>query len=389
MFTAVSANRRVGDTLSGARDILAAVSRAESPTASSRRVASTDIVAAAQRFPRLRYMGSKYRLLPHLERTFAEIGGSTAVDAFSGSGVVSYLLKAQGFTVATNDFLNFPHVITRATVVNSSVRLEADLIEEICGPPADDRDFISSTFDGLYFDAADRAFLDSAWSHIDRLRGYRRDLAISALVLSAARKQPRGVFTFTDSSRYADGRRYLLMSLHDHFRLRAAADYNATVFSNGSRHHSSCGDVFDLDATGVLGGAPDLVYLDPPYAPPSDDNDYIKRYHFLEGLSAYWQGMTIMENTKTKKLPKRYTPFAYKHSIDDALVRTFDHFTDAGAIVLSYSSNALPGPDRIVDLLGKVKPHVEVIAIDHKYSFGTHAAAARRDVSEFLFIGRD
>ncbi|OPX16900.1 DNA methyltransferase, partial [Gordonia sp. i37] len=87
--------------MSGARDILAAVSRAESPTASSRRVASTDIVAAAQRFPRLRYMGSKYRLLPHLERTFAEIGGSTAVDAFSGSGVVSYLLKAQGFTVAT------------------------------------------------------------------------------------------------------------------------------------------------------------------------------------------------------------------------------------------------------------------------------------------------
>jgi DNA adenine methylase/adenine-specific DNA-methyltransferase len=32
---------------------------------------------------------------------------------------------------------------------------------------------------------------------------------------------------------------------------------------------------------------------------------------------------------------------------------------------------------------------VETIAIDHKYSFGTHAAATRRDVSEYLFIGRD
>ena len=105
-------------------------------------------------------MGSKYRLLPHLERTFAEIGGQTAVDAFSGSGVVSYLLKAQGFEVVSNDFLNFPHIITRATVANSSVRLEPDLIDEICGPPADDRDFIRRTFDGLYFDAADRAFLD-------------------------------------------------------------------------------------------------------------------------------------------------------------------------------------------------------------------------------------
>ncbi|GAA1481133.1 DNA adenine methylase [Gordonia sinesedis] len=348
---------------------------------------SVDVVERAQRFPRLRYMGSKYRLLPHLERTFAEIGGGTAVDAFSGSGVVSYLLKAQGFEVVGNDFLTFPHIITRATVANSSVRLEPELVEQICGPPADDRDFISRTFDGLYFDAEDRRFLDSAWSHIARLRGYRRDLAIAALVLSAARKQPRGVFTFTDSSRYADGRRDLRMSLRDHFRLRAAGEYNATVFSNGSTNRSVCGDIFDL--TLPWSAPPDLVYLDPPYAPPTDDNDYIKRYHFLEGLSAYWEGMTIMENTRTKKLPKRYTPFAYKHSIDDALVRTFSHFEDAGAIVLSYSSNALPGPDRIVDLLGKVKPSVEVVAIDHKYSFGTHAAATRRDVSEFLFIGRD
>ncbi|MGK2381000.1 DNA adenine methylase [Gordonia tangerina] len=351
-------------------------------------VASTDVVEHAQRFPRLRYMGSKYRLLPHLERTFAEIGGSTAVDAFSGSGVVSYLLKAQGFQVLSNDFLTFPHIITRATVANSSVRLEPDLIDEICGPPADDRDFIQDTFDGLYFDAEDRAFLDSAWSHIDRLRGYRRDLAISALVLSAARKQPRGVFTFTDSSRYADGRRDLRMSLRDHFRTRSAAEYNATVFSNGRSNRSVSGDIFDLDLS-ALDAPPDLVYLDPPYAPPTDDNDYIKRYHFLEGLSAYWQGMTIMEHTKTKKLTKRYTPFAYKHSIEDALVRTFEHFEQAGAIVLSYSSNALPGADRIVDLLGKVKPSVEVIAIDHKYSFGTHVAATRRDVSEYLFIGRD
>ena len=355
----------------------------------TRPVGSAEVVARAQRFPRLRYMGSKYRLLPHLERTFAEIGGTTAVDAFSGSGVVSYLLKAQGFSVASNDFLNFPSIIARATVANSSVRLEPELIDEICGPALDDRDFIRSTFDGLYFDAADRAFLDSAWSHIARLRGYRRDLAISALVLSAARKQPRGVFTFTDATRYADGRRDLRMSLRDHFRLRAASEYNSTVFSNGRKHRSSCDDVFDLDVTPLFDAAPDLVYLDPPYAPPTDDNDYIKRYHFLEGLSVYWEGMSIMENTKTKKLPKRFTPFAYKRTIDDALVRTFEHFEDAGAIVLSYSSNALPGADRIVDLLGKVKPSVEVIAIDHKYSFGTHAAATRRDVSEYLFIGRD
>ena len=52
---------------------------------------------------------------------------------------------------------------------------------------------------------------------------------------------------------------------------------------------------------------PDLVYLDPPYVPPSDDNCYIKRYHFLEGLSKYWNGEEIMENTKVKKIKKKGT----------------------------------------------------------------------------------
>lgn len=346
-------------------------------------MSSSEIVAHAQQFPRLRYMGSKYRLLPHLERVFAEIGGETAVDAFSGSGVVSYLLKVQGFEVMSNDFLSFPAVIAAATVQNSSVRLDSDLIDQICGPPADDRDFIQTKFDGLYFTPEDRRFLDSAWSHIDTLKGHRRDLAIAALVLSAARKQPRGVFTFTDGTKYADGRRDLQLTLCEHFRERAA-DYNATVFSNGKRSRARRGEVFDIPHT-----APDLVYLDPPYAPPSDDNDYIKRYHFLEGLSVYWRGVNIMENTKTKKLEKRFTPFAYKRTIEDALLRSFEHFEEAGAIVLSYSSNAIPDATRIRDLLGKVKPHVEVLAIDHKYSFGTHVAAARRDVSEYLFIGRD
>lgn len=326
-------------------------------------------------------MGSKYQLLPHLEQLFAELGGKTAVDAFSGSGVVSYLLKAQGFSVTSNDFLAFPGMITRAAVANSSVKLTRADIDRICGPTADDRDFIQSKFEGLYFTAEDRAFLDSAWSHIDPLTGFKRDIAISALVLSAARRQPRGVFTFTDSTRYADGRRDLRMSLRDHFR-RAAAEYNAVVFSNGDKSRTVTGDVFDLDIRTA-----DLVYLDPPYAPPRDDTDYIKRYHFLEGLSVYWRDVTIMEETKTKKLEKRFTPFAYKRTIEDALLRTFEHFEDARAIVLSYSSNALPDAERIVDLMGKVKPNVRKIAVDHKYSFGTHAAATRRDVAEYLFVG--
>jgi len=112
-----------------------------------------EVVRRAGLFPRLRYMGSKYRLIPHLARAFTELGGATALDAFSGSGVVSYLLKACGYQVTANDFLTFPAVIARASVVNQDVTLGADDIAAICGPPADDRDFIQRTFGGIYFTA--------------------------------------------------------------------------------------------------------------------------------------------------------------------------------------------------------------------------------------------
>jgi DNA adenine methylase/adenine-specific DNA-methyltransferase len=293
---------------------------------------------------------------------------------------VSYLLKTLGYRVTANDFLGFPAVIARATVVNQNVRLTGDDIDTICGPAADDRDFIQRTFDGLYFTGEDRRFLDSAWSHIDHMTGHRQALAVSALVLAAARKQPRGVFTVT-GLRYDDGRRDLRLPLREHFRERVA-DYNRVVFNGAQPCLAQSGDVFDLAPQPF-----DVVYLDPPYAPPRDDNCYIKRYHFLEGLAAYWRGLQIMENTHTKKLAKRYTPFSYKHTVTDALRRTLKQFQDS-VIVLSYSSNAVPDAATIVALLSEVKDDVQVRPIDHTYSFGTHAAAQRRAVSEYLFIGR-
>ena len=346
---------------------------------SGRQSRTADAVRRAAAYPRLRYMGSKYRLIRHLAEVFAEIGGRTALDAFSGSGVVSYLLKALGYEVTANDFLTFPSIIASATVANQTVRLNDAEIDAICGPAKDERDFVQRTFDGLYFSPDDRRFLDSAWSHIDDLAGHQQALAISALILAAARKQPRGVFTFTDL-RYDDGRRDLRLSLREHFRERAA-EYNGVVFNSDVPSSAICGDVFDLADNY------DVVYLDPPYAPPSDDNCYIKRYHFLEGLSVYWRGQTILEGTRTKKLAKRYTPFSYKSTVTDALRRTFQQFRES-TIVLSYSSNAVPDAEVIETLLREVKDDIEIRPICHTYSFGTHSAARRRSVSEYLFIGR-
>lgn len=326
-------------------------------------------------------MGSKYRLLPHLASTFEEIGGTTALDAFSGSGVVSYLLKRQGFQVHSNDYLGFPATLATATVVNQATRLSQEDLHRILSPAVDDRSFIRDTFRDVFFDSDDLIFLDSAWSHVDRMTGHKRALAISALCLAAARKQPRGVFTISgDLSHYDDGRRDLRISLRQHFCERAE-EYNVSVF-RGQRCKATAHEVSDLEDRPY-----DIVYLDPPYAPPRDDNDYTKRFHFLEGLSRYWVGDTIMENTKTKKLPKRVTKFSTKRTIVEGFRDLFKRFHDS-TIVLSYSSNALPDLDSLVNLLGEFKDDVQVRAIEHTYHYGTHAAAMRNRADEYIFVAR-
>ncbi len=75
-------------------------------------------------YPRLRFMGSKYRLAPQLAELFAALPQGPAVDAFSGSGVVAYTLKATGRSVLANDHLVFASTIAAATVANdhSTVR---------------------------------------------------------------------------------------------------------------------------------------------------------------------------------------------------------------------------------------------------------------------------
>src|SRR6201991_375344 len=148
--------------------------------------------SGAMSYPRMRFMGSKHRLALRLAELFATLPPGPAIDAFSGSGVVAHTLKASGRETLANDHLRFTATLAEALVANDSEHLSAADIDSICAPPRDGRDFIARTFDGLYFPRADHEFLDAAWSHVDELAGAKRALALSALCLAAAQKQPRG-----------------------------------------------------------------------------------------------------------------------------------------------------------------------------------------------------
>lgn len=335
-----------------------------------------------KRFPKLRFMGSKWRLLPWLHEVLRELEFDTVLDAFSGSGCVSYMLKSMGKSVTANDRLRFSATIAKAVVENDGARIGDDELELLRQPNPRRSRFIEDTFEGIFFTPQDLAFLDRVWSNLPRIDDpYKRAIAIAAMVRSCAKRQPRGVFTVAgDPEKYKDGRRDLRLSIEEHFSEHVQA-YNEAVFETGKSCAARHGDIFRAPTA-----AYDLVYMDPPYVPRSDDNCYVKRYHFLEGLANYWQGAEIMQDTKVKKLKKPYTPFSYRRDAPDAFDRMFRRFAES-MIVLSYSSNALPDLSTLVKMMGRYKRTVEVVGRQHRYHFGTHEAVERNEVTEYLIVG--
>lgn len=334
--------------------------------------------AQVSEYPELRYMGSKHRLLPWIYGLLSGLEFETAADPFVGSGCVSYLLKAMGKRVVASDFLNFPVVLATATIANSKHRLDGAAMAELLAPARDAPDFIQKHFTDVFYTPEDLRFLDRVSANIARLGNPAlAALARAALIRSCLKKQPRGVFTVSgDLSRYDDGRRDLRLTIEEHF-LEQTLAFNQVVFDNGQRNTVKRADVFSTKPTGI-----DLVYLDPPYVPRSDDNCYIKRYHFLEGLSCYWQGLRIMEQTKVKKIEKQRTPFGSRKTAFEAFDRLFQ-FYRRSTIVLSYSSNGYSGLDVLVALISRYKGKVTVHEREHRYHFGTHARVERSTVQEY------
>ena len=335
------------------------------------------------RFPELRYMGSKRRLLPWIHQVLSGLDFETALDPFSGSQAVAYLMKAMGRRVVASDFLNFSATIGKALIENSAVAVDGPAMKVLMGQPSNTHRFVQNNFSGVFYTPEDLKFLDRVSGNLRQLDSpLQQALAMAALLRSCVKRQPRGVFTISgDLARYDDGRRDLQLSLEEHFFEQVEA-FNEAVFANGRRNRAVREDVFRIGTRGI-----DLVYLDPPYVPRADDNCYIKRYHFLEGLSCYWQGLNIDYSTKVRKIPKRFTPFNYRHTALAAFAQLFERFRRQ-VVVLSYSSNGYPDLDQLVHLLEATKRDVRVFRTDHRYHFGTHGKAKRGKVEEYLIVGR-
>lgn len=333
------------------------------------------------KYPPTRFMGSKSKLLPQIWAVASQFEYDTVVDLFSGSGIVGYMFKAQGKTVISNDYMAMSAVFTKAMVENNHVTLPMNEAKALLELKKEPDHFVAVTFRGLYYTDKENELIDILRTNIAEIENpYKKAIAMSALIRACTKKRPRGIFTYT-GDRYNDGRNDLKKSLEQQF-LDAVESINQAVFDNKKNNKSIKGDAMQLNVEEA-----GLVYIDPPYYSPLSDNEYVRRYHFVEGLARDWQGVEIQQHTLTKKFKSYPTPFSTRKGAADAFDRLFEKFSKS-VLLVSYSSNSLPTQDEMVALLAKHKEHVEVIPIDYTYSFGNQKEAKtnRNKVQEYLFV---
>ena len=333
-------------------------------------------------YPPTRFMGSKSKLLPQIWAIASQFDFDTVVDLFAGSGVVSYMFKSQGKAVISNDYMAMSSTFAKAMIENRTVILPMSEAKMLLQKIEESDHFVATTFRGLYFTDEENDLIDTLRTNIAAIKEpYKRAIAMSALIRACTKKRPRGIFTYT-GDRYNDGRKDLKKSLKEQF-LDAVRAVNNAVFDNGKTCLAKHCDAMELRIE-----KPDLVYIDPPYYSSLSDNEYVRRYHFVEGLARDWQGVEIQQHTQTKKFKSYPTPFSTRKGASEAFDLLFRKF--AGSIlIVSYSSNSLPSQDEMLTIMARYKAHVEVIPVDYKYSFGNQSDARtnRNSVQEYFFIG--
>ncbi len=337
--------------------------------------------------PTTRYQGSKLKLLPWLWENLRPLAFHTALDAFAGTGCVSYMLKSKDKQVTYNDYLRFNQLIGVALIENSHARLTAKdigiLLTRHRGVHYDD--FIARTFADIFFTDEENIWLDMVCQNIPLLEDrLKRALAYYALFQSCIIKRPynlfhrKNLYMRTSEVQRSFGNKATWDTPFEVHYLNFVEEANAAIFDSGVACKALCGDAGDVP------GQYDLVYIDPPYVSGSGVGvDYLDFYHFLEGIVDYDSWRERIDRRK-KHLPLlgRRSPWSDPRRTRDAFYQLLERYANS-TIVISYRSDGIPSEPELVALVRQFKKHVRLSHYgEYKYVLSKNGTS-----KEILLIG--
>lgn len=347
-------------------------------------------------------LGNKRALVPHIEgaieRVKDRLGKSRlrCMDVFSGSGVVSRLLKRHASTLVANDLEDYAAVVSRCYLTNrrdvdeSRLReIVADLNARVLGvdlPPG----FIEEMYapgDEERITASDRVFYTR--SNARRIDNYRRmidgapvgfrDLLLGPLLSEASvHANTAGVFKGFYKDRRTKVGRFGGSGADALSRILGAIELAVPVLGD---HACEC-IVMQEDANAAVRavGDLDLAYIDPPY----NQHPYGSNYFMLNLIVHYRRPAVVSD---VAGIPADWRRSGYNVKARSAgLLRDLFRHTDARFLLVSYNDEGFVAPAEMMRLL-EAEGRVEVIEVPYNAFRGSRSFANRPiRVTEQVFL---
>lgn len=350
---------------------------------------NTSFRVELQEFPSTRYQGSKRKIIPWLWDCLRELDFSSALDVFGGTGSVSFLLKKMGKKVTYNDILQFNHEIGLAIIENDNIILEQkDIDRAQLSVPKAKHHFVRDTFRSVYFTDEENEWIDNVITHIKRLEFepteniYKRALLYYALFQSCLIKRPFNLFhrrnlylRFARVNREFGNKTSWDKPFNEHF-VRFCAEANKLVFRGRKKCRVVRHDALELPDTRY-----DLVYIDPPYLTKegaNESSDYLKCYHFLEGLCNYdsWGNLINYDSPNLRMKQTCTNRWINRDQNTKAFDALFEKFSKS-IIVVSYKKFGVPSIETLIRTLKRHGKKVRSHSRHYKYALNHQNGEAK------------
>lgn len=342
------------------------------------------------RFPTTRYQGSKRKILTELAAVFGRLPFNTALDLYSGSGMVTLLLRHLGKQVDANDFQLFNQAVSRLFLQlttpylrDSHYQLELPGLLETSRP--EHQHLVKQHYAEIFFTGDENDEIDRFCQNLGDNPSLRRDLYVYAVGQALLKKRPYNLFHRANlGMRKKDVKRSFGNAVTwetpilEH-ALTAITELRKFPFptepSKGKTYGQNTADLSSLP------DHYDLVYLDPPYLNSRGVGvDYSDFYSFLEGLcdySLFANGEEIYPHRPIQKKTSRWQRTSLALEELSAICRKWPQ----SILIMSYRSDGLPTPAEAAEVLRQGGRAVEIhSAGEYKY------ALSRTNTNEELFL---
>jgi adenine-specific DNA-methyltransferase len=307
-----------------------------------------------------------------------------ALDAFAGSGVVSYGLSQMGWTVHACDRLASSGSAVKAFCGGGPTLTSTEIDSFSRLSRSTSRGWLVEAYQGIHFPDDELHWLDNASELAAGLDDSQRHIALWALCQSALAKRPYNLFHRSnlamrtrDVSRSFGNKVTWEKPFFEHFRKFVEECEKLRLSTGFAEFHRV--DPRELELAPF-----DLVYIDPPYVNARGTvtpyNDY---YSFLDFICDPGSRAEI-------DLTKAHRPRTWARSHWESpqqLIIALDDLIEnhpAATVVLSYRSDGVPTLDELANLLARHRRHVNTFEFPIKYALST-ATASR----EAVIVGRD